>query len=94
MGVYRRQFTKEFKLDAVRRLQRGASVAEVACALQVNAKVLHRWRREFREGGYSAFPGNGNERCSEEFMTELDSKIGQQVRKSDFLGPYLQPSEE
>ena len=48
MGLSRRQFTKEFKLAAVRRLEQGVSIAEVARALEVNANVLHRWRREFR----------------------------------------------
>ena len=53
MGLSRRQFTKEFKLAAVRRLEQGVSIGEVARALEVNPNVLHRWRREFRQG-----PGN------------------------------------
>ena len=50
MGLERRQFTKEFKLAAVRRLEQGVSIGEAARALEVNPNVLHRWRREFREG--------------------------------------------
>ena len=50
MGLSRRQFTKEFKLAAVRRLEQGVSIAEVARALEVNPNVLHRWRQEFRRG--------------------------------------------
>ena len=50
MGLSRRQFTKEFKLAAVRRLEQGVSIAEAARALEVNPNVLHRWRREFRQG--------------------------------------------
>jgi transposase len=46
MGLLRRQFTKEFKLAAVRRLEQGVSIAEAARALEVSANVLHRWRRE------------------------------------------------
>jgi transposase-like protein len=46
MGMSRRLFTKEFKLAAVRRLEQGVSIAEVARALEVNPNVLHRWRRE------------------------------------------------
>ena len=34
MGLSRRQFTREFKLAAIERLERGASVAEVARALK------------------------------------------------------------
>jgi len=36
MGLPRRQFTKEFKLAAVRRLETGASLAEVTRGLEVN----------------------------------------------------------
>ena len=50
MGLSRRQFTKEFKLAAVRRLEAGVSLAEVARGLEVNPNVLQRWRREFRRG--------------------------------------------
>ena len=61
----RRQFTQEFKLAAVRRLEQGVSIAEVARGLEVNPNVLHRWRREFRHGPGNAFPGNGKQRWSE-----------------------------
>jgi transposase-like protein len=46
MGLSRRQFTREFKLAALERLERGASIAEVSRAFEVNPNVLHRWRRE------------------------------------------------
>ena len=50
MGLSRRLFSKEFKLAAVRRLEQGVSITEAARALEVNPNVLHRWRREFRQG--------------------------------------------
>jgi len=59
MGLSRRQFRKEFKMAAVRRLEQGVSIAEVTRALEVSPNVLHRWRREFRRGAGNAFPGNG-----------------------------------
>jgi len=62
MGMSRRQFTKEFKLAAVRRLEEGVSLGEVARGLEVNPNVLHRWRREFRQGPGNAFPGPGRRR--------------------------------
>ena len=58
MGLSRRMFTKEFKLAAFRRLEQGISMGEVARALEVNPNVLHRWRREFRQGPGNAYPGN------------------------------------
>jgi putative transposase len=94
MGLSRRQFTKEFKLKAVQRLEQGVSIAEVARALEVNANVLHRWRREFREGPGNAFSGNGKPRWSEGRIAELERKIGQQALEIDFLKGCLQRIEE
>jgi len=94
MGLSRRQFTQEFKLAAVRRLEQGVSVAEVARGLEVSPNVLHRWRREFRQGPGNAFPGNGKLRWSEGRVAELERKVGQQALEIDFLKGCLQRIEE
>ena len=94
MGLSRRQFTKEFKLAAIRRLEQGVSIAEVARALEVNSNVLHRWRRRFRHGPGNAFPGNGKQRWSEGRIAELERKVGQQALEIDFLKGCLQSIEE
>ena len=90
----RRQFTQEFKLAAVRRLEQGVSVGEVARGLEVKPNVLHRWRREFRRGPGNAFPGNGKPRWSEGQIAELERKIGQQALEIDFLKGCLQRIEQ
>lgn len=94
MGIPRKLFTREYKLAAVRRLEQGVSVGEVARALEVNPNVLHRWRREFREAPGNAFPGNGKQRWSDGRIGELERKIGQQVLEIDFLKSCLQRIEE
>ena len=94
MGLSRRMFTKEFKLAAVQRLEQGVSIGEVARALEVNANVLHRWRREFRQGPGNVFPGNGKQRWSDGRIAELERKIGQQALELDFLKGCLQRIEE
>ena len=94
MGISRRLFTKEFKLAAVRRLEQGVKIAEAARALEVNPNVLHRWRREFRQGTGNAFSGNGKQRWSEGRIAELERKIGQQALEIDFLKGCLQRIEE
>jgi transposase len=86
----RRQFTREFQLAAIQRLDLGASVAEVAGAFEVNPKVLHRWRREFRQGPGKAFPGLGKRRWEEGRGAQLERKIGQQGLEIDFLPGCLQ----
>jgi transposase-like protein len=74
MGQTRRKFTKEFKLAAVRRLEQGISVGEASRALEVDANVLHRWRKEFRQGAGNVFPGNGRARWSEGRIAELERR--------------------
>ena len=94
MGFSRRQFTREFKLAAIQRLERGVSIGEVARALEVNPNVLQRWRGEFRQGPGNAFPGNGKQRWSEGRIAELERKVGQQTLEIDFLKGCLQRIEE
>ena len=94
MGLSRRRFTREFKLAAVQRLEQGIAIAEVARAMEVNPNVLHRWRKEFRQGPGNAFPGHGRQRWSEGRMAELERKIGQQTLEIDFLKGCLQRIEE
>jgi transposase len=94
MGLSRRMYTKEFKLAAVQRLEQGVSLGEVARALEVNPNVLHRWRREIRQGPGNAFPGSGKQRWSEGRIAELERKIGQQALEIDFLKGCLQRIEE
>jgi len=94
MALSRRQFTREFKLAAVRRLETGASIAEVARAFEVNPNVLQRWRREFREGPGNAFSGPGKRRWDENRVAQLERKIGQQTLEIDFLKGCLQRIEQ
>jgi|SRR5580700_10816105 transposase len=94
MGLSRRKFTKEFKEAAVRRLELGASMAEVARACEVNANVLHRWRKELKSYGAKAFSGYGKNRAEEQRVAELERKVGRQALEIDFLRRCLQNVEE
>jgi transposase len=94
MGLPRRQFTKEFKLAALQRLEMGASIAEVARAFEVNPNVVHRWRREFRQGPGNVFRGLGKRRWDEGRVAQLERKIGQQALEIDFLKGCLQRIDE
>ena len=94
MGAVRRKFTKEFKEEAIRRLELGASLAEVARVCEVNPNVLQRWRRELRDYGAKAFAGNGQRREEEGRIAELERKVGRQALEIDFLRRCLQHVEE
>ncbi len=94
MGMSRRKFTREVKLAAIQQLERGAPAAEVARAFEINASLLHRWRKEFRHGPGNAFPGGGKRRWDETKVAQLERKVGQQALEIDFLKGCLQRIEE
>lgn len=56
----RRQYTREFKLEAVRLIKdRGVSVVQAARDLDIGEGVLRRWLREVGGDPQHAFPGQG-----------------------------------
>ena len=66
MAEIRQKYTKEFKENAVALLENGDKNArQVAEELGIRTDQLYRWRRELREQGSRAFPGNGNPRDEE-----------------------------
>ena len=75
MAVERRQYTAEFKQEAVQMMtQGGLSAAQVARDLGINANLLSKWKRQLEVGqqaqatgrnGYVAFPGQGRIRDQE-----------------------------
>ena len=78
----------------MRRLELGASIAEVARACEVNPNVLNRWKRELRDYAAKAFSGNGRSRTEENHVAELERKVGRQALEIDFLRRCLQHVEE
>lgn len=57
----RRQFTREFKIEAARLVKdRGVSVAQAARDLDVHENLLRKWVKDFEIDPRQAFPGHGN----------------------------------
>lgn len=60
MGKECRQFTKEFKIEAVRLIvEEGRRISEVARELGVGENSLNRWKKKYEEGKTDPFPGKG-----------------------------------
>ena len=56
----RRQFSREFKLEAVRLVkERGVSMAQASRDLDVGESILRRWIKELTSDPGQAFPGQG-----------------------------------
>ena len=51
MGKKRRQYTKEFKIEAVRLIiEEGRPISDVARELGTAQSLLHRWKKKSEEG--------------------------------------------
>ncbi len=85
MGATRRQFSRDFKLEAVRQLEAGRRLAELARELGVHATVLRRWKDQVAVDAPTAFPGNGRMREPEEEVRRLQRENAQLRAERDFL---------
>ena len=57
----RKQYSKEFKLDAISLvLDQGYTSPQAASSLGINANMLRRWIQEQQSDNGHAFRGNGN----------------------------------
>ena len=86
MGKRRRQYTREFKLDAVKMVvEQGRPVSEVAEALGINRSVLQSWRRKLLDEGSVAFPGAGRLKPEDEELRALRREIARLRQERDIL---------
>lgn len=53
------RFSREFKLEAVRRMQAGENVSVLARELGVSRKSIYKWRDRYRQGGMKALRDRG-----------------------------------
>lgn len=75
----RKQYSKEFKLDAINLvLEQGYTRAEAAKSLEINLSQLGRWIKEFREDSDGqAFRGNGKLTPEQEEIRMLKAQVKQ-----------------
>lgn len=86
MGITRRKFSKEFKVEAVRLIQdRGVSVPQAARDLDVNENVLRRWVRELTADPVDAFPGLGKMKPEQEEIARLQKEVAKLKMERDIL---------
>ena len=79
MKKVRKQYTREFKMEAVRLLETsGKSAAQLERELGIGAGNLWRWKREFAADGEDAFPGHGR-------LTPEQERVRQLERENEIL---------
>ena len=72
MRKKRRQYTKEFKIEAVRLIvEEGRRISEVARGLGISENLLHRWNKKYEEGKIEPFPGKGRLSPEDEELRQL-----------------------
>ena len=59
MDLARRVYSRELKIAAMREIDSGRTISEVARQLELRPKLLERWRSAWRARGELAFPGKG-----------------------------------
>jgi transposase len=76
MARMRRQFTAEFKAEAVRLVDSGRAILDVARSLGIRADMLRQWQRQFVAAAaptdpHAAFPGHGQLASQDEELRRL-----------------------
>ena len=72
MAKQRRTYTREFKVEAVRRIAaEGKSLAEIARELGLGESLLRGWKTARAAEGEQAFPGKGHLPAVEEELRRL-----------------------
>jgi transposase len=97
MTKVRRQYSREFKQEAVRLLETsGRSASELERELGIGKGNLWRWKRKFAADGEDAFPGHGRLTPDEERLRRLEreNEILRQERDilKKALAIFSQPS--
>ena len=88
----RRQYSEEFKKDAVTHsLTSEKTVKEVAQDLGIAHSNLRRWRAQYNKNGELAFPGNGMKILTpqEEEIRRLKKELDEVKQERDILKKVL-----
>ena len=82
----RKQYTREFKRDAVRLVtEQGYNQAEAARNLGIERRLLGRWIKEFRQDESEAFRGNGKLTSEQEQLRRLREENRRLKMERDIL---------
>jgi transposase-like protein len=84
----RRKYDSDFKRSAVLLSEEpGRTVSEVAESLGISKDLIYRWRRQMRERGEIAFPGNGKIALTAEQkrIRELEKQLKDTEMERDIL---------
>jgi transposase len=86
MGRKRNKYPREFKLEAVRLMQkRECTIAELARRLNVQEHDLRDWEKQYAQKGDDAFPGQGRTNGAAAEIARLKRELDQVKEERDIL---------
>ena len=90
MAKKRRNYTKEFKVEAVRLvIDQGRTIADVARSLGVGEGVVSQWKQNYVKLRAEAFPGNGKRTAHDDEVWQLKKKLARAEQERDILKKAL-----
>ena len=83
----RRQYSREYKLEAVGMVLRGDKTAtQIARELGINVNLLYRWKSQYLADEASSFPGSGHlQDPEEERIRALERELRSVQEERDIL---------
>jgi transposase len=89
MGRKRRCFSREFKIQVLREVESGKSLAEASREHEIHANQIRQWQAQQRKYGERAFAGNGKIYTQEAQIAELERALGQMTMENRLLKKAL-----
>ena len=86
MKKARRQYTREFKLEALQLHEtRGQSATQIERELGIGKGNLYRWKRKLAQDGQEACPGHGRLTNEQERIRQLEREVAVLRQERDIL---------
>ncbi len=86
MTKKRKQYSKEFKLDAISLVvDQGHSCKDAAASLEINQQMLGRWVKEAKAEDGQAFRGNGKLTPGQQEIKKLKARVKELEMEREIL---------
>lgn len=90
MTLKRRKFTRDFKLQVIREIEAGKTIAQAAREHQIHPTLICRWQKQHRQYAERAFAGHGRAYTDEARVAELERMVGRLTMENELLKKALQ----
>lgn len=81
-----KQYSAEFKLEAIKRLEKsGEPITKVAAELGVKPTTMQGWVNKYRKSPESPFPGSGNLNPEDEKLRKLERENRELREENEIL---------